>query len=302
VTLSLLQFDLNLLVALDALLRERNVTRAGQRIGLSQPAMSGTLARLRDLFHDDLLVRVGRNLELTPLAQELCEPLRECIERIADMMDQRRTFAPARERRSFTIAASDYAAFLLLPPLLDRLAREAPGITVKFTQLDTHSQELLANDRIDFVVMPSEIETNNPGELLFMDHWVCAAWANHPELADGLSAEQFCALPHIGYELPENDGHSVADLHLSHLQIRPRLAATTASFLMAPFLLRGTRLITIMHHRLAKRVTDEAEIKIFEPPYPMPDIHESIYWNPRHAGTPSHCWLRSVFGEIARGL
>jgi LysR family transcriptional regulator, nod-box dependent transcriptional activator len=89
---NLVQFDLNLLVALDALLRERNVTRAGQRIGLSQPAMSGTLARLREVFHDELLVRVGRNLELTPLAQELCEPLRQCIVRIEDMMDHRRLF------------------------------------------------------------------------------------------------------------------------------------------------------------------------------------------------------------------
>jgi DNA-binding transcriptional LysR family regulator len=299
---NLVQFDLNLLVALDALLRERNVTRAGQRIGLSQPAMSGTLARLRDLFHDDLLVRVGRNLELTPLAQELGEPLRQCIERIEDMMDARRAFAPARENRSFTIAASDYAAFMLLPPLLDRLGREAPSVTVKFTQLDARSQELLTNDRIDFVVMPSEIETNNPGELLFIDRWVCAAWSGHPDLGDRLSAEQFCALPHLGYELPENDGHSVADVHLSHLQIRRRVAATTASFLIAPFLLRGTRLIAVVHQRLAERVKEAADLRIFEPPYPMPDIHESIYWNPRHAGTPSHCWLRAVFGEIARAL
>jgi LysR family transcriptional regulator, nod-box dependent transcriptional activator len=299
---NLVQFDLNLLVALDALLRERNVTRAGQRIGLSQPAMSGTLARLRDLFHDDLLVRVGRNLELTPLAQELGEPLRQCIERIEDMMDHRRSFSPARESRSFTVAASDYAAFMLLPPLLDRLGREAPGVTVKFTQLDARSQELLANDRIDFVVMPSEIETNNPGELLFMDHWVCAVWSKHPSLGDRLSAEQFCALSHVGYALPENDGRSVADLHLSHLQVRPRVAATTASFLMAPFLLRGTPLITVTHRRLAARIKDAADIKIFEPPYPMPDIHESVYWNPRHAGTPSHRWLRSVFVDIARKL
>lgn len=300
--MNLVQFDLNLLVALDALLRERNVTRAGQRVGLSQPAMSGTLARLREVFHDELLVRVGRNLELTPLAQELCEPLRQCIERIEDMMDHRRPFAPARENRSFTVAASDYAAFMLLPLLLDRLSREAPGVAVKFTQLDARSPELLASDRIDFVVMPSEIETNNPGELLFIDRWVCVAWSKHPELADQLSAEKFCALPHIGYELPENDGHSVADVHLSHLQIRRRVAATTESFLIAPFLLRGTKLITVTHNRLAERVRDAADIRIYDPPYPMPDIHESIYWSPRHGSTPSHRWLRSIFVEVARQL
>ena len=300
--MNLVRFDLNLLVALDALLHERNVTRAGQRVGLSQPAMSGTLARLRELFGDDLLVRVGRNLELTPRAQELVEPLRQCIERIENMMDHRRSFTPAREIRSFTVAASDYAAFMLLPPLLKRLEREAPGITVKFTQLDARSQERLANDRIDFVVMPSEIETGNPGELLFMDRWVCAAWSKHPDLGKRMSRDEFCALPHLGYELPESDGRSVADLHLSHLQIHRRVAATTESFLMAPFLLRGTQLISVIHQRLAERVKEAADIRIFEPPYPMPDIHESIYWNPRHAGTPSHQWLRRVFTEVARGI
>jgi DNA-binding transcriptional LysR family regulator len=299
---NLARFDLNLLVALDALLGERNVTRAGQRIGLSQPAMSGTLARLRDLFHDELLVRVGRNLEPTPLAQELSAPLRQCIERIENVIENRRSFSPARERRSFTIAASDYAAFLLMPPLLDRLGQEAPGITLKFSQLDARSLELLNDDQVDFVIMPSEIETPNPGELLFIDRWVCAAWSKHPDLGERLSAAEFSTLPHLGYELPEHDGHSVADMHLSHLQIPHCTAATTESFLIAPLLLRGTRLITVLHQRLAERVREAAEIRIFEPPYPMPDIHESIYWNPRHSSTPSHRWLRAVFVEITREL
>lgn len=300
--INLLQFDLNLLVALDALLRERNVTRAGQRVGLSQPAMSGTLARLRERFNDELLVRVGRNLELTPLAQELCQPLRQCIERIEEMVDHRRSFDPARETRSFTVAASDYAAFMLLPPLIQRLALEAPHVTVKFAQLDARSLELLAGDRIDFVIMPSEIEINCPGELLFIDRWVCATWSKHPDLGERLSAEDFCGLPHLGYELPEHEGHSVADLHLSHLQIRRQVAATTESFFMAPFLLRGTRLIAVTHQRLANSVREAADIRIFEPPYPMPDIHESIYWNPRHSSTPSHRWLRSVFVQCAGTL
>lgn len=300
--MNLVQFDLNLLVALDALLRERNVTRAGQRVGLSQPAMSGTLARLRELFRDDLLVRVGRNLELTPLAQELCEPLRQCIERIEDLIDHRRAFAPAREERTFTVAASDYATFLLLPPLLERLTRDAPGIRMKFTRLDHRALDLLGEDRVDFVIMPSEIETNYPGELLFIDRWICAAWSKHPDLGKRLSKDEFRALPHLGFELPERSGHSVADYHLTAAQIDRNIAATTESFLTAPFLLRGTRLITIAHQRLAERVKAAADIRLFDPPYPMPDIHESIYWNPRHSSAPPHKWLRSLFVEIARAL
>ncbi|MGH6979966.1 MAG: LysR substrate-binding domain-containing protein, partial [Stellaceae bacterium] len=286
--MNLVRFDLNLLVALDALLKERNVTRAGQRIGLSQPAMSGTLARLRELFGDELLVRVGRHLELTPRAQELVEPLRQCIERIEDMIDHRRAFSASEERRSFTIAASDYATFLLLPPLLKRLESEAPGITVKFTRLNGNAMTELGEGRVDFVIMPSEIETSFPGELLFIDRWVCAAWSKHPDIGGRLTEKQYLALPHLGFEMPEGDGRSVADGHLSYLQVRRHIVATTESFLLAPFMLRGTRFVTLAHQRLAERVKAAADIRLLDPPYTLPDIHESIYWNPRHGGAPPH--------------
>src|SRR5579875_11372 len=155
--MKLSQFNLNLLVALDALLRERNVTRAGESIGVSQPAMSATLARLRELFKDDLLVRVGRRLELTPLAGELIGPVRQCVMQIEDVIEHRRAFRPATEERSFIIAASDYASFLLLPPLLERLAADAPGIAVKFVRLDANAVEQLASGLLDFVILPSEV-------------------------------------------------------------------------------------------------------------------------------------------------
>jgi DNA-binding transcriptional LysR family regulator len=300
--MNLVQFDLNLLVALDALLRERNVTRAGQRLGLSQPAMSGTLARLRGSFHDDLLVRVGRHLELTPLAQELIEPVGQCIARIEDMIDHRRAFDPAREERVFTIAATDYATYLLMPPLLERLSREAPGMTLKFTRLHAKSMDLLGEGRIDFAILPSEIETHYPGELLFIDRWVCAAWSNHPDLGDGLTRDQYLALPHLGFEMPEHEGHSVAELHLADIEVRRHIVATTESFMLAPFMLRGTRFITLVHQRLADRVRAAADIRLYDPPYTLPDIHESIYWNPRHSGAPAHQWLRSRFVEVARAL
>lgn len=300
--MNLARFDLNLLLALDALLRERNVTRAGQLLGLSQPAMSGTLARLRDLFHDELLVRVGRQLELTPLAQELAAPVRQTIEGIERLVEHRRGFDPATEERSFTIAATDYAAFLLLQPLMERLTGEAPRVTVRFAQLNVKSLDLLSTDTIDFVIMPSEIRSNFPHQLLFTDRWACAVWARHPEIGRRMSERQYLALPHLAFNMPQPEGWSVADNYLASKNIRRRIAATTESFLLSPFMLRGTRLITLVHRRLGERVRKAAGIRLLEPPYPLPEIHESLFWNPRHESDPAHVWLRKVFVEVARSL
>ena len=300
--MKLSQFNLNLLVALDALLRERNVTRAGQSVGVSQPAMSATLSRLRELFRDDLLVRVGRRLELTPLAHELTDPVRRCVMQIEDFIEHRRAFDPATEARTFVLAASDYASILLLPRLLERLAAEAPGVAVKFVGLNTQSAELLAAGLLDFVIMPSEVQPNLPGQLLFIDTWVCAAWSGHPDIGATLSEAEYLAQPHLAFAMLQGEARSIADHHLEQVGIRRRIVATADSFLLIPAILRGSCLLALIHQRLAERVKDWADIKLLPPPYDLPDIHESLFWNPRHMSSPPHLWLRSLLAEVARTL
>jgi len=297
------QFNFNLLVALDALLRERNVTRAGSRIGLSQPAMSGTLARLRELFRDDLLVRVGRQLELTPLGEELIMPVREAVQQLENIIEHRHRFDPAVERRSFTIAASDYAGFLLLRPILERLAVEAPGITLKHVKMSLDSRRQLAAGILDFVVMPSEITPDLAGQLLFADRWVCAAWAGNPEITgDTLTLEHYLSFPHIVFGDADPAVSSIADYPFDHAGIVRNVVASTDSFLLSPFAIRGTRFLTLMHERLAERLKDAAELKLLPPPFELPDIHESLYWSPRHSSSPAHLWLRAIVAEVAAGL
>ena len=298
----LASFDLNLIVALDALLRERNVTRAGERVGLSQSAMSGVLSRLRHSFKDELLVRVGRRLELTPLALELLEPVRGCIEQLSELVEQRCGFIPAAETRTFTVAATDFASFLLLPSLLQILAREAPRVTVRMVQLEANSTERLGTGDLDFVIMPSEIETSFPGELLFIDRWVCAVWKDHPEVATRISKAQYMALPHLTFGMSQPSGHSVADGHLNRVGVKRNVVATTEGFLIAPFLLRGTKMVTLVHRRLGERVKDAAGIRLLEPPLPLPDIHESVFWSPQHSRSPAHIWFRAKLLEVAHAL
>jgi DNA-binding transcriptional LysR family regulator len=290
--MNLSQFDLNLLVSLDALLIERNVTRAGQRVGLSQPAMSGTLARLRDLFKDELLVRVGRQLELTPLAQELAPVLHERLREIEDLLSARRTFVPASEHRTFVIAASDYVTFMLLQPLVARLAEQAPGISIRFTRLAPNSPDHLGEDAVDFVIMPSEMEARYPFTPLFADRWVCVAWEGNGRIGENLDMQQYLSLPHLVWSMPGEGSASLADTTLERLGLRRHIIAWTESFVLSPFMVRGTDMVSVVQERVARKLQAAAGIRILDLPYEAAEIHESLHWNPRRSADPPHVWLR----------
>src|SRR5579883_656646 len=166
---NLRKYDLNLLVALDALLRYRSVTRAGERIGLTQSAMSGELRRLRRMFGDPLLVRVGREYQLTALASELIEPVQDVIARIERTIGHRTSFNPAAESRRFSVAMSDYAMLLLLQPLLRRVGLEAPGITVEVHPFEEQIPRLLGQRTADLVIGPAFDLAGTHAERLFSD-------------------------------------------------------------------------------------------------------------------------------------
>ena len=300
--MNLSQFDLNLLVSLDALLIERNVTRAGQRVGLSQPAMSGTLSRLRDVFKDELLVRVGRQLELTPLAQELAPQLRERLQAVEDLVNARRGFTPGSEARTFTIGASDYVVFLLLQPLVARMAELAPGIKLQFIRLEAASIDRLAEGAVDFVIQPSYLQAHFPSEPLFSDRWVCAIWSGNAEVGKTLSEAQYLALPHLAFSMPNDGAGSAADAHLSHLGVQRRIAAWTESFILSPFLVRGTGMVTLVHERVARALEHAADARIIAPPYPLPEIQEVLLWNPRRTADPPHVWMREQIIAAAREI
>jgi LysR family nod box-dependent transcriptional activator len=299
---NLRQFDLNLLVALDVLLAERNVTRAGERLFLSQPAMSGILARLRHAFEDELLVRVGRNLELTALAAELAGPVHECVRQVEDLLNLRRLFSPETTRWSFRIAASDYVVFLLLGPLLRSLTTLTPNVSVRFFALEPSVGERLAAGEIDFAILPREFEPNLPSAPLFEDSWICAVWSEHPHKADRFTLEEFLALSHLSFRLAGLDQGSVAESYLAELGHEHRIVASTESFATAPFLLRDTSLVTMVPRRLGERLRAAADIRLVELPFDVPPLREKLVWSPRYTASAAHAWLRSQFIEVAESL
>ena len=174
--MNLAQLDLNLLVALDALLREQNVTRAGIAVGMSQPAMSAALGRLRVVFEDELLIRVGRTYYLTPLAGELADPVADILHRIRETVERRPAFNPATDERHFIAAASDYVALVVLDRLLPALALEAPNLTLELMGTEQSPAPKLANGDLDFAFLPgtTSLASQFPHQLLFEDRWLCA--------------------------------------------------------------------------------------------------------------------------------
>lgn len=303
--MNLRSVDLNLLVVLDALLTERNVSRAGQRIGLSQSAMSAALARLRDLFRDPLLTRVGRELVLTRNAEELIVPLRETLRQIEQTLLRQPKFDARTARRTFAISASDYAMLVLLVPFVRALSAEAPNITIHLVPRSRDVVRLLQTDQVDLVIEPSELvaEEQLSSSALLSDRWLCAVDAGHPHISgDRLTREQFLELPHLVYGIGPDRRLNVADQHLAQLGIRRHINVTVESFLLVPFLLQGTLLVSLVLERAIERLAGTANIRVLAPPLPLPEIHEAMYWHPRHNSDPGHRWLRERLVTVAASL
>ena len=198
-------FDLNLLVALDALLRECNVTQAGNRLNLSQPAMSGALARLRGHFQDELLVSVGRRMVRTPLGDALVEPVRDILLQVRGTLESRSGFDPATSTRHLKIAASDYVIAILMADALRRVRCEAPHITFDLRPLGPRADEALDNAELDFLIAPASAEFEaHASEVLFEDTFTCVAWSGNSAVGDTLSPEEYLSLGHVVVNVGES--------------------------------------------------------------------------------------------------
>jgi LysR family nod box-dependent transcriptional activator len=295
------RFDLNLLVALHALLYYRNVTRAAEHVGLSQPAMSRELRRLRHLFADELLVRTGREYRLTTLAQELVQPLGQVIASIEQAVARRPGFDPAVETRSFSIGMTDYAMLVVLHPLIQRLSVEAPGIVLHHHPLESDPVEMLNQERVDIVLEPREyMPPDFPSCTLYEDRWICAVWAQHPEVGDVMTPELFARLPRLAFGVGGDAPESTAERHYQQVGAPGRVTTIVGSFAMLPFLLNGTNLVALVQERLARRLSAAANIKLLEPPVPIPPLVIKMFWTRFNDADPAHTWLRNTLAQVAR--
>jgi LysR family transcriptional regulator, nod-box dependent transcriptional activator len=297
--MNLSQVDLNLLVALDALLKERNVTRAGRKLGLSQPAMSAALSRLRLLLNDPLLERVGREYRLTPIAAKLVDPLQSILASIERTLAHNAPFDPASARRSFRIAGSDYVALLLMQPLMQRLGAIAPGLKIKFQRAGQDTAKSLAERRLDLAIQPAGAHRDFESEVLFQDEWLCAVWSGNTEVGKRITREQFCSLPHAAYSHAPF-GYTAADVFVGALARELRVQVMIDSFAALPMMLRGTQLVTLVQSKLGEQLQKSADIRLMKPPVPVEKLVVMMWWNRLYSDDSAHSWLRQTIADVSR--
>lgn len=300
--------DLNLLVALEALLAEANVTRAAERVGVSQPSMSASLRRLRRHFDDDLLRRSGNHYVLTPLAVRLAGRVGPATSAVRRVFDARDDFDPATQEREFTIAGSDYVAAVLGPVLTQMTARQAPGVTVRLQQQTPNMvlDAVAAVEGIDGLIIPHGFVDGLPYVELHEDPWVLLVAEDNPLLTHGsagvgLTLDALGQLPWVVlYNLPT--AYNPAQLQLRYTGLQPRVEVVVDTFLPIPHLIAGTRRVALYQAGLAAAVPPETGVRAVPCPYPVAPIREAFWWHPIHTEDPGHRWLRGVLADAASAI
>jgi DNA-binding transcriptional LysR family regulator len=295
--------DLNLLAALDALLAERNVTRAGRRLGLSQPAMSEALARLRRHFGDQLLIRVGNSHELTPLGAGLLTTSAAAMQLVEQTFAAAQGFDPLACEREFVLLVSDYVAAVLGPALMRAVRQASPVTRLRLDQLPADSAAATAMGgmrSLDGFVLPrSHAPAGLPGMTLFSDRWVCLAAADNPALSGGLTIEKLAELPWVVHQDMQAH-HPVLD-NLRARGLEPEARFSVGGFQLLPELVRGTDQVGLIQERLAVRLAGP-DLRILEVPFDLPPVVETLWWHPAHTHDASHLWLRDLAAAAAGGL
>ncbi|MEU1510978.1 LysR family transcriptional regulator [Streptomyces sp. NPDC005811] len=294
--------DLNLLVALEALLEEKNVTHAGVRLSTSQSAMSGSLARLRRHFNDELLIRVGREYELTPLAERLLPVVQASLHKAEEALSLTRHFDPARSRQRFSVVMSDYVMTVFVEPLLRVLAAEAPGVRIDFHPIVDGQLETETHLRChDLMIVPLGYQLPGVSEAVMHDRFVCLVDPGNPRLVDGrLSLRDLAEMPHAACAIGKS--HTPADRQLETLGITPRVQVSTPGFSVLPFLVSGTDLVALVPERLVRRYDGFARCAVVEPPFPDVPLVEAMYWHHNRHADPAHRWLRETVRRVGASL
>jgi DNA-binding transcriptional LysR family regulator len=303
-------FDLNLLRVFDALMRERNVTRAGERLGLSQPAVSTALNRLRAAFADELFVRIDGRMEPTPRVIALAEPIREALRRLEVVVGSSMPFDPSSAQREFVVSGTDYVSYLIAPPLLTSLTRIAPGIVVRLIDSRAPIKELLEAGEADLAVeVMHELPDPVHSHFLFEEKYVVIAGAD-PSLRGDRAAteanqvfdlELYCRLPHVLHSLTGGVSGNV-DAALAAIGRRRHVALSRPHFFTVAQAVAKSGLIATFPERLARRLAPILGLRIFLPPIELAPISLAMIWHRRNDNDAGHLWLRQQVMSVAQGM
>lgn len=295
------EVDLNLLPHLQALLELRNVSRAAERVHLSQSAMSAALARLRHHFDDELLVRHGREYVLTALAQNLAPAVQDALAKVHEAMQMQSEFDPTDTDRTFVLAASDYATTVVMRPLRRLITKQAPQVSIDIVPISGLDSGLEAFGAVDVIVGPMGYNFGGRYRQLFRDEFVAVMDSGNSLLdKPDLTLADIASAPHatgeFGTGITTPPMQFLADAGLS-----PNVAARVSGWQVLPFLVEGTDLIALVPRLLALRLATGLSVTVVEfvREIEVPVV-EAMYWHPLHSADPSNVWLRSSIQQVCR--
>ena len=293
------KFDLNLLLAFDALIRERNVTRAADQLGLTQSAMSHALRRLRDFYADPLFVRVGDVMKPTPYAENITQSVVDVVAVIRGKLMTQASFDPATSKRVFGLCLTDMGELVFLPRLIEHFHEVAPHCRIKTVQVPAERiSATLESGEADlalgshYVTAPELFQQE-----LFLHTFACIVSIRNTEITESISLEQFLRMQHVSVML--SDRSSLYDRAIDEMGLQREIYLTTPHFLMVPMILeQNPNLVATVPRELARVFTRYKAVKSFEPPVKLPKFPLRQYWHPRHHHDPANIWLRHLVKEL----
>ncbi len=298
--------DVHLLRCFEALVKERNVSRAAERLGLSQPAMSHSLARLRRVLNDPLFVRAQKEMIPTRRALDLQEPVQRLLVDVNRILALPSAFDPRTAQTTFMLTSTEYVEYVLAPALMSRLRQEAPGVAVEFRiPVRERMLEWMEQGEVDFRVSAgplNEIPRALHSTTLFRDRLVCIAKKGHPSIKGSLTREQFFGLPHVRPRLGYGQtGLRIDKMVASHGR-KLRVALLAQNFLTVSHAVARSDLIAAVPERVAQIMAQHLSLQVLDPPLDLPGMRIGVYWHERTHRQPSHRWFRQTLIEVAKSL
>jgi DNA-binding transcriptional LysR family regulator len=293
--------DLNLLVALDVLLEEQNITRAAGRLHMTQSALSGILRRLRAYFEDELLVQVGRTMTPTLLGKDLQIPVREVLLKIQTSIAAKPVFDLSQSKRHFRIMASDYLINVLFAEVIHRINAEAPSVTFELMSPGETAVEMLMRGEIDLMIAPEQhINAEHPSQLLFEEQHVCVVWEGNTSIREPFTLENYLELGHVAAAFGRSRTPAIEEWFMHQYACKRRVEVITHDFNTIPHLLIGSQRIATMHSRLASLYSQLLPLRLLPPPVKIPVMREYMAWHRSLDGDAMLVWLRGKLMETVR--
>jgi DNA-binding transcriptional LysR family regulator len=300
---TLSRLDLNLLVALDALLTERSVTRAAERLHLSQPALSASLSRLRTHFDDQILARRGNTYELTPFAIRLTEHTSTALEAARRVFESQASWSPAESTREFSIYGSDYG-FVTVGTIVSQLAEErAPGVRFRFMLHNPGIVEDAATRlrSADGMVIPHGPVSELPHIDLWQDDWFAVVSDDNDDVGEALSMDNLAELPWV-LTFQSRSAFTSAARQMQQLGVEPRIEVVLESFLSVGHFVSGTRRVGLVQSALAPHLLRIGGLRVVPLPFAASPLVSALWWHPSHSRDPEHEWMRGLFAEAGRRI